>query len=354
MDYSHLEARFKDSLYWRPKNNIKKFLLGIGGGIILLVLGTFIFKNSIFLSLNPDITSQAYGKVEENSENLSKGKENYLTNLSQDKIKRINIILIGIPGKPWPAPYLTDSIQIISINPDSQKILVIAIPRDLWVKVPGSEYETRINSLYSLENNSSLLLKKVKEITGIPAPYYIILDLTTLEKLVNILGGIDINVKESIYDPLFPSVSRGYETFSISAGYQHLDGKTAVKYIRSRHQKRGDFGRIERQQQVIEALRKKITKLNILEDFSKIAALFKEFRGKTNLTFKELKTFIVLTRKFSKKEINYFVIDAGRPNSLLSYKNTILGGKTASVLWPKRGKFNYAEIKEKITNLIKD
>jgi len=353
MDYSYLGERLEESLYWRPKKNIKRFLLGIGSGIILLALGTFILKSSLFLSLKAE-SSQVYGKVEKVSEDLSKEKKNYLASISQDKSNRINILLIGIPGKPWPSPYLTDSIQVLSINPTSKKILAVAIPRDLWVKVPGSRYETRINSLYSLENNPSLLAKKVKEITGISTPYYIILDLKTLERLVNIVGGVDVNVKESIYDPSFPTLSRGYETFSIAAGPQHLDGKTAIKYIRSRHQGRGDFGRIERQQQVIEALRKKIVKLKIFSDLSKITALFKEFKGKTNLSFKEIKTLIVLTKNLSQKEINYFVIDAGRPNSLLSYGSTILKGKTASVLWPKKGRFNYAEIKEKISNLIKE
>mgnify|MGYP001033912186 CR=1 FL=1 len=355
MGYSSLEEKFKDALYWDSRGNNKKFLIG-ALGVLLFACSSFVFWGSKSLFSNQNITSSVYGKLMENpkEETSAQRQEESLVPLSKDKNKRINILLIGIPGEPWPASYLTDSIQVISTNPDTQKIAVVAIPRDLLVKIPGSNYETRINSLYSLENNPSLLSKKIREITGINIHYYVAIDLKTLQNIINIVGGIDVNVKKPLYDSLFPTVSRGHETFSLSAGVHHLDGKTVIKYIRSRHQKRGDFGRIERQQQVIEALKKRIIELDILDDLPKVTALFKEFKGKTNFTLKELKTLISLAKKLSKGEIEYFVIDAGKPDSSLLYGQTLLGNKTASVLWPKTGKFNYTKIKERINNLLKD
>jgi len=351
MDYSSLEGELKDALYWSPKGNNKKLIGALG--IFLLIFSAFLLLNLKPLFSKEDMTSSIYGEAIENLENGSKQNQELLSSLYQDKNNRINILLIGIPGEPWPAPYLTDSIQIISINLKTQNALVIAIPRDFLVKIPGSGYETRINSLYSLENSPSILLKKLEEISGIRIQYYVIIDLKTLQKIVDIFGGIDVNVKTPIYDPLFPTTSRGYETFSLSAGAHHLDGKTTIKYIRSRHQKRGDFGRIERQQQVTEALKKKIIKLNIFRDFLKITALFMEFKDKTNFTIKEFRTLSSFAEKLSKGEIRYLVIDAGQPNSLLLYGQTILGGRPAQVLWPEEGKFNYAEIKKKINSLLK-
>lgn len=353
MNYSYLEEEFKDALYWSPSDKFKRILIG--------ALGTLIFAScvSAFLGASSLLfekvkSSSAYEDSIETS-NISSQSDRYemLASLSQDEKKRTNILLIGIPGEPWPAPYLTDSIQVVSVDPGNQKILITAIPRDLLVKIPGSTYETRINALYSLENDPSLISRKVKEVTGLDVQYYVVIDLQSLQKIIDVLGGVDINVKSPLYDPKFPTISRGYEVFSIPSGPQHLDGETAMKYMRSRHQESGDFGRIKRQQQVIKALKKKIIELNILKDFLTITNLFKEFNGETNFSLKELRALISLAIKLSSEEIQYFIIDAGRSDSLLLYGETILGNRPASVLWPKEGKFEYKTIRRKISEALK-
>ncbi|MFH0987522.1 MAG: LCP family protein [Patescibacteria group bacterium] len=349
MDYSCVENEFREVLYWKPRGN------GIFGRILFFLLlagGLFTFLKIQPILLSQNSALPVYGKIEEASKSSVKDSIT-LPTLNQDKDKRTNILLIGMAGKPWPSPYLTDSLQIVSASSDFQDISAIAVPRDLLVKISGSKKEARINSLYSISKDPSLLIKKLKEITGLKIQYYIVIDLKTLEKVVNIFGGVDVNVKEKIYDPAFPTVSRGYEAFSINAGGQHLDGATAIKYIRSRHQARGDFGRVERQQQVMEVLQMKVIKLKLFSDFKEITALFREFKGKTNFTLKDLRILTGLAKSTKDREIKYLLIDAGKPNSLLLYGETYLGGKKASVLWPKAGKFNYAGIKAKINSLLK-
>lgn len=343
MSYSALDQEFKGVLYLKPGNKTKKIIIGL-----LVSLGVF----GLLLYFSQFETKKSTSYVHGNKMEGQIVKENSQESPVPLLKERVNILLIGIAGLPWPAPYLTDSIQIVSIDEKVQKIIVIAIPRDLLVKIPGSNYKTRINSLYSLENNPDILCQKIKEITNLTIQYYIVLDLTTLEKIIDILGGIDVKVKEAIYDPKFPTLWRGYETFSISPGNHHLSGKIAIKYIRSRHQKRGDFGRIERQQEVMEALRKKMIKLNNPENLPKIITIFKKFEGKTNISLKELKSMVSIARKVSNQKIEYFVFDADSPDSLLYSGKTILGKNLAFVLWPKKGRFNYTQIREKINSLF--
>lgn len=345
MDYSFLEKEFKGALYFFPRSKSETFLK-ISFYFLLALVITLSFSH--FKLKSKDFLAKI-----ENSGNIKIKKENLSSSL-EDKEEKTNFLLIGIPGKPWPAPYLTDSLEIVSIDKRKKEILVIGIPRDLLVKIPNSDYETRINSLYLLENSPYLLEKVIKEITGIKVHYFLVIDLSTTAKIVDILGGIDIQVKEDIFDPKFPTINRGYETFSISKGYHHLDGKTVIKFIRSRHQTEGDFGRMRRQQQVMEAIRKKVLKLNILSDSSKILSLFSKIRENTNLTLGELKELIKIGGDISDVKVEYFLLDAGKKDSLLSYQTTILGRNLASVLWPKRGKFDYSEIKDKIKSLLEN
>lgn len=353
-DYTSLNQQFRKALYSLPrKNNKKSFIVCLTSAIFVIAFLAFltfsILPSQLIASINNNYAN--YKDIKENLTVDSSPVEKDLSLIHKDENQKTNILLIGIPGEPWPAPYLTDSIEILSINENNKNISVTALPRDLLVKIPNSKFETRINALYSISSNPETLKEKVKEITGITPHYYVIIDLATIEKIINTLGGIDIDVKNDIYDPKFPTVSRGYETFSIFAGINHLDGETAIKYIRSRHQSRGDFGRIERQQQVMEVLREKIISLNLLSDFSKILAIFENFKGKTDIGIGEIKTMADAAKKITSANIQYFFIDAGVKDSLLVYGKTILGKNLASVLWPKKGKFDYSEIKEAIIKL---
>lgn len=362
-DYVFLNKKFKKVLYLDPKEKTKKAVFGP-----LIFLITFIVSFSLcsYLPLQFSSSAPLTASIEENISqevqsynNISAtptndAKEN-LSPLLKDNFKRTNILLIGVPGEPWPAPYLTDSIEVVSINEEKSNAFVVAIPRDLLVKIPGSNYETRINALFSIEQNPSLLQEKIKEITGLNTHYWAIIDLQLIEELINTIDGIDVVVEEDIYDPKFPTINRGYEVFSISAGPQHLNGEIAIKYIRSRHQAEGDFSRIKRQQQVMDAIKTKI--LNNPQYLPKILNLFLKNKDKTNIGIAEIKTMIELTKNFSdssennSSRIKYFLLDAGKKDSLLVYGKTILGQNTASVLWPRAGKFDYSEIREKIKEL---
>jgi anionic cell wall polymer biosynthesis LytR-Cps2A-Psr (LCP) family protein len=100
--------------------------------------------------------------------------------------------------------------------------------------------------------------------------YSIVIDFSGFQKIVDALGGIEIDVPESIVDTQYPTIYDSYETFRISRGLQVLDGKTALKYARSRHST-NDFSRSVRQQLVIRAIRERVLSLGYLTNTTKIS-----------------------------------------------------------------------------------
>jgi len=270
---------------------------------------------------------------------------------------RVNFLILGMPGAGNPAPHLTDSIIIASLNLKSKsKMTLISIPRDFLVRIPGG-YVTKINSLYILDKKKlknlehlELFEKTIEEITSLKIHYFVIMELEGLGKLVDAAGGVKVLVEEPIYDSQFPGPDKTYETFIMPGGWQYLDGETAKKYVRVRHVKGDDYGRMARQQQIIEALKEKIIKLNLLSDLSTFLEieriLYSHFE--TNLTKEEGARILELSQNLKKEDAIYKVID---PSTGL-----ITSGGAANlgyVQWPKAGKFDYSEIQQYIANLYK-
>jgi LCP family protein required for cell wall assembly len=180
--------------------------------------------------------------------------------------ERVNILLLGIDQREIEqGPWRTDTMILVTIDPATKSAGMLSIPRDLWVPIPGYE-ESRINNAHFMGDATdypgggpALAKKTVQYNFGLPVHYYVRLNFTAFEKLVDLIGGIDVQVERTIDDPEYPNETYGYEPFHIEAGLQHMDGKTALKYARSRHDDPlGDFGRAHRQQQVILAIRDKV------------------------------------------------------------------------------------------------
>jgi LCP family protein required for cell wall assembly len=209
--------------------------------------------------------------------NLEEVKWN--SNIKKSDDGKTNILIIGRWWKENDAPDLTDSILIASINYKEKMVSMFSIPRDLYVEYP-TWYKWRINETYSrgLKKNGKeiewieSLKEVVKKITWEDIHYYINLDFEWFRQIIDTIGWIDINVPKAIYDTSYPWKTY-YETFKISAWPQTLDGKTALKYARSRHST-SDFDRSLRQQLIIKAIREKILSLWFLTNPSKVKSIY--------------------------------------------------------------------------------
>jgi polyisoprenyl-teichoic acid--peptidoglycan teichoic acid transferase len=236
--------------------------------------------------------------------------------LEQDKEGRTNILLLGAGGGDHDGADLTDTMIVASLNAAKGTLGMVSIPRDLWIDIPGYQ-SSRINKIY--ENlkpkyGSSRALQIFKEgmenISGMEIPYYVKIDFKAFKEVIDIVGGIEIDVPKRIYDTAYPRANQnGYETFTIEAGNQILDGKTALKYARSRHST-SDFDRAERQQLIIEAIKKKVTQLELFSSPLRIKQLYEQF-GKnveTNLKISELITLARTAKEFGTESITAKVI----------------------------------------------
>jgi LCP family protein required for cell wall assembly len=261
----------------------------------------------------------------------------------------LNILVLGRSGEGYLAPDLTDSIIILHLTPDAKAALV-SVPRDLWVKVPGRSYYSKINALYNLdkekgpsEKEFGLIKNKITDITGLTIDYYALVDVTALRELVDILGGIDVYVENNIND-------RVYQHLTLEKGWHRMDGQTVKKYVRTRLDSGGDFARIKRQQQIIGILKDKILGLNPVWDFSKFLEIYRIIGRniKTDIGLDKIQYFLGIADLFKNKEFKQIVV--GPSSGLLRSSSIWTSGGLAYILVPKAGAENYKEIKEYIAN----
>ena len=271
---------------------------------------------------------------------------------SSDKGKRINTLLLGIPGQKNNAPNLTDTLIVMSINQKTKKGFLLSIPRDLLVKLPETNSYTKINALYQ-ESGLTVTQETLSKITGLAFDYNIVIDLEGVKKIIDQVGGIDVFVEKDIFDPSFPGPNNSYQPFIIKQGQRHLDGETALKYIRTRHDWNGDFARMKRQQQVLIALKEKISSLHPLWNLAVVLNVWQTIKNhfKTNLSIKNIKNFWQMAKDVDLEKIDFRVLEP--TTGLLIPDHTILGGEEAYILRPKKGLNDYTEIREYIINLVK-
>lgn len=184
---------------------------------------------------------------------------------------RITVLLLGTDKRPDdPSPPRTDNIIVVTADLRSGRVGMISLPRDLFVPIPGFSRSGKINTAYVVgESNNypggggSLAKKTVSELLGYPIDYYIKIDFDGFVRIVDLIGGIDIEVPKTIHDEEYPTIDYGYTTFHIDAGFHHLDGETALKYVRTRHAD-DDFERARRQQAVLLAIKDRVLAQKLL------------------------------------------------------------------------------------------
>jgi LCP family protein required for cell wall assembly len=176
---------------------------------------------------------------------------------------RVTILFTGVDADPTRGEHLYDSIMVVSYDPPTKSVQMVSVPRDsaCFPLYYGGQVSTafRINSLptnvragfKSPDDPYPTLVKEVSYLVGIPINYYAIMDLNGFVKMIDTVGGIDVNnqavINDGSYDWL--GAKPGYG-FYLSAGRHHLDGIDALAYVRSRHGD-SDYARASRQQEVL-------------------------------------------------------------------------------------------------------
>jgi LCP family protein required for cell wall assembly len=183
--------------------------------------------------------------------------------------ERTNILVMGIDRRPGESfVSRTDSMLLVSIDPQTEGASMLSIPRDLYTVIPGYGRD-RINTAFVYGSSgdnpiggAAMAMNTVEYNLGVPVDHYILIDFGAVIKGIDTLGGVDVRVPFDIDDPTYPDMNYGFDPLYIPAGMQHMDGTTALKYARTRHVD-NDFGRAYRQQQLIMAARDKALGLGI-------------------------------------------------------------------------------------------
>jgi LCP family protein required for cell wall assembly len=259
--------------------------------------------------------------------------------------ERINVLLLGIDRREGEhGPWRTDTMIVATLDPKTKSAAMLTIPRDLYVPIPApGAGENRINTanFYGDQTNypgggPALAKKTIEYNFAIPIHYYILIDFNGFRKIIDALGGIDINVPQAIDDPEYPTEDYGVMHLQIPAGMQHMDGDLALKYARTRHGD-SDFGRSQRQLQVILAARDKALKINALAQAPQLLQQLKD-SVETDMTPQQMLALAPIVAQVRADNIKTRSIDAS-----MTYEIKLNTG--ADVLWPDR---------EKIGVLIQD
>jgi LCP family protein required for cell wall assembly len=169
---------------------------------------------------------------------------------------RESILILGSDARPDELKRgevgRTDTLLLFVGDRALPRAAMLSVPRDLWVAIPGYGQE-RVNAAYEL-GGAQTAKQTMSNVLGQPVDRYLVIGLQGVRDVVDAVGGVDITVPQAIHDDTYPTDDYGYQTVDIPAGRQHMNGDTALKYARTRHQD-SDFARTARQQQVVAAVR---------------------------------------------------------------------------------------------------
>ncbi len=178
--------------------------------------------------------------------------------------QRITIVVLGVDNRPTEPLGRSDTMIVLTFDPQTGAAGMISLTRDLLVTIPGLPFRAKINTanfygdLYKMPGGGPELLRKTASaFLGYPIDYWVRINFDGFRQIIDGIGGIDINVPTAINDPQFPDDNYGYDPLYIPAGLVHMDGTLALKYARTRHED-SDYGRVHRQQQVIRAVMDKM------------------------------------------------------------------------------------------------
>lgn len=247
------------------------------------------------------------------------------TPLAWDGAGRVTVLVMGLDLRDYEegGAARTDTMLLLTVDPQTKTAGILSIPRDLWVNIPGFDYG-KINTAYYIGEiydlpggGPAMAVQTVEQLLGVPINYYARIDFAAFVVFIDQIGGIEIDVPEEIaVDPIGP-----HNTVILDPGMQRLDGATALAYARNRDTAGGDFDRAQRQQQVILAMRNRILNLQLLPKLiEKAPELYKQLSSgvHTNLSLDELMRLAWLVEQIPVENIQRAAINFDQVTSTYS------------------------------------
>jgi LCP family protein required for cell wall assembly len=175
---------------------------------------------------------------------------------------RLNVLVMGVDTREAdPATRNTDTMLVLSLDPVNKTAAMLSIPRDVYIDKPGT-FQGKINAAYAF-GGPNLARRLVDDLLGIRIHTYVLVNFEAFNRIVDGVGGVIVDAKRPVRDEYYPTPDYGIERVNILIGPQLMHGDLALKYARSRHDT-NDYSRARRQQEVIAALRTRLTQADAL------------------------------------------------------------------------------------------
>ncbi len=289
--------------------------------------------------------------------------------------QQVNILALGYGGAENDAPYLTDSIMVVSIDPAGKRIVESSIPRDLYVRIDayqdGRNFSEKINAAFEVPNQPGsfspgqlkpayqgkdggghLAEATVSRITGLTFDKYVAVDFKAFRDTVDALDGIQVHMDGPLDDCHYPDYHNGYMNHGVPPGYRcppgagihfppgdyKVNGEQALELARSRDaiepEQANDFGRAKRQQMIVAAIKKKATSAGAITKAPQLMdALQANFR--TDMALTDLKALYDFAGKLPDSAIQHFAVtDQDLGVGFQPYTRGSCGPRAAYVLCP--------------------
>ena len=239
-----------------------------------------------------------------------------------------NILLMGSDNDNkynFPA-LLTQVMMVVHVDPDNNSVYMVSIPRDSWVYMSLNGEMHKIDQAFlfgasphnNFDDGVRAARQTVEQDYGITIDRYAWVGLSGFASVIDTLGGVDIDVTHPIVDDTYPDDTRAnandpfaVKRLYLAPGPQHLNGLEALEYVRSRHADLvGDIGRTNRQQEILQALKKKLTAPNIIDHFQQ---LITDMAGKvyTDMSPQEILAFANFGRTLPSSGIQHITLGPG-------------------------------------------
>ncbi|MFW5884748.1 MAG: LCP family protein [Patescibacteria group bacterium] len=365
------ETFFKKSSYERtraknPKNTNKNsdkkrfykkkwFLVTVF--LLFIVLGTggyFAYKTGYVLNKISEKNQSNIGSLFNALPVVGKKDD-----IKQDDQGRTNILLVGMRGENMPGGgLLADTIMLVTLKPSENKVGIVSIPRDLYVKIPDSEQKSKINSIYyygeQKRGTTGLqeMKKTVSSVTGLDTHYSSSINFEGFKQLIDAVGGIEINLETPFYEvSQFVQGNECGGEFVLPQGENVLSGEQALCYVRARTNT-SDFDRAKRQQVVLKKLKDKLVSLGTLSNFSKINDILNAVGNnvKTDMDTNEMKKFLEKYNGLKDAEIHQRVLENSEEGLLKVPEDA--AGELGYILIPRAGWDNYSDIHHLCQNIF--
>jgi LCP family protein required for cell wall assembly len=225
------------------------------------------------------------------------------------------VLLLGSDddSKFAPDQYNTQSMILVRVDPTTNQVTMLSIPRDLWVPISGQQSHGKIDTAYQTGGVDGAIAT-VQQNFQVHIDDYVWIGLKGLIKLIDTMGGVNLVVTNPVMDDFYPadintSSPYGYYRVALLPGPVHLDGVRALQYVRSRHgDLRGDFARSERQQELLLAMKAQAKHLNIAD----LPALASAMNGevKTSISLARMRELFSVLDQYDSSGVHRIILGA--------------------------------------------